>query len=319
MPDKQTEEKRQHSTAFIPYSYYECRIPYDFMNVPMHWHSEFELNYIVRGAGEFICDSEKFLCKEGDILVLPPNMLHSAYPCPQNDLIFQALVFHPVMLGTNINDRCTAECIRPLINGTVRIHTVFTSQEEYYPDLKSSISRIFSCVTDQIPHADLLLKSELMHLFWLLETNPKCHSRQKSGLNDCELIRPALEYMVKNYKETVSVEQLADISHLSKSYFMNCFKKAAGISAMEYLSQLRISAACEALSFSGHKVSDIAFRCGYDNLSNFNRQFKKIAGCSPREYRKRIAAQERISIPQNLQNKNQKAKVPYHETVVNES
>ena len=54
---------------------------------------------------------------------------------------------------------------------------------------------------------------------------------------------------------------------------------------MEYLAQLRVKAACEALASSEKRISEIALSCGYGNLSNFNRQFKRIAGCTPREYR----------------------------------
>ena len=59
MPDRETQEKRQHSTTWIPYSYYECRLPEWFANVPVHWHSEFELIHIRQGRGEFICGSRK--------------------------------------------------------------------------------------------------------------------------------------------------------------------------------------------------------------------------------------------------------------------
>lgn len=286
MPSRETEEKTQHSTVLIPYSYYECRIPDYFKSVPMHWHSEFEVNYVLGGKGEFICGNERFLAKEGDILILPPNMLHSAYPYEDGKLAYQALVFSPVMLGANTNDRCTTECIRPLINGTWKLRTMITAKEKNYPDIKFSVDQIFSCVTGKIPYPELLLKSELLRLFWMLEIDEENLCREDAGFGYCDAIRPALEYMVKNFRENISVARLAEAAHLSKSYFMSCFKKAAGVSAIEYLAQLRINAACEALSSTEKRISDIAFGCGYDNLSNFNRQFKKIAGCSPNEYRK---------------------------------
>ena len=51
IPGKETEEKRRHSTAYIPYSFYDCRLPTYFASVPLHWHSEFELDYGWRGRG----------------------------------------------------------------------------------------------------------------------------------------------------------------------------------------------------------------------------------------------------------------------------
>lgn len=285
IPSRETEEKRQHSTTLRPYSFYECRIPEYFMNVPMHWHNEFEINCILRGKGEFICGDDKFTAGEGNLLILPPNMPHAAYPGQSGELIYYALVFNPTMLGAGSNDRCTTECIRPLINGSLKISPLILPGTKNYDEIKVTIDRIFSCAHGNLPQLDLLLKSELMRLFWLLEDDETIICRKDTGISYSEIIRPALEYMMNNFQENITIDQLAALAHLSKSYFMSCFKKAVGIGAIEHLTQLRINAACDALSSTGKNISDIAFGCGYSNLSNFNRQFKKIVGCSPKEYR----------------------------------
>ena len=287
MPSRETEEKRQHSTSIVPYSYYICSIPESIMNVPMHWHSEFEINCILRGKGEFFCGDDKIIAGEGDLLILPPNMLHAAYPYQNCDLVYEAFVFNPVMLGISSNDRCTTECIRPIINGNIRINPHLHSNTKNYPHLKASVDQIFACAHGNLPQLDLLLKSELMKLFWLLENDEEIMYRKDDGISYSEIIRPALEFMMRNYQENITIDQLADLVHLSKSYFMSCFKKAVGVGAIEHLTQLRINAACDTLSDTDQIISDIAFNCGYSNLSNFNRQFKKIVGCSPNEYRKR--------------------------------
>ena len=103
-----------------------------------------------------------------------------------------------------------------------------------------------------------------------------------------ETYLPAFEALVfinLNYREAISIEQLAQMAHLSRSYFMYCFKKMVGISAMEYIIQLRIKLACEMLRNSTAPSLEIAFACGFQNLSNFNRQFKKYVGYTPKQYR----------------------------------
>ena len=132
------------------------------------------------------------------------------------------------------------------------------------------------------------MKSELLRLFWLMENNSKLISRKDAGISYSELVRPALEFMMDNFQENISISQLAALSNLSKSYFMGCFKKAVGVGAIEHLTQLRVNAACEALSDTDEMISDVALDCGYSNLSNFNRQFKKITGSTPNEYRRNI-------------------------------
>lgn len=74
-----------------------------------------------------------------------------------------------------------------------------------------------------------------------------------------ENIREALVFINLNYREAISIEQLAQMAHLSRSYFMYCFKKMVGISAMEYIIQLRIKLACEIFAqfhgaFSGNRI-----------------------------------------------------------------
>ncbi len=287
MLSRETQEKRQHSTTLIPYSHYECRIPEYFMNVPMHWHSEIEINRILRGKGIFICGDEKFIAREGDIIIIPPNMLHAAYPYENSELIYHALVFHPIMLGSNSNDRCTTECIRPVMNGSMKIKLPLCSDLNNYEALKSTVDQIFFCAQNNLPQYDLLLKSELLRLFYLLESNENALSREDNEVSYSEIIRPALEYMMSNYQENISIDQLANLIPLSKSYFMGCFKKAVGVGAIEHLTQLRINAACGELSDTDKRISEISYDCGYSNLSNFNRQFKKFVGCSPKEYRSR--------------------------------
>ena len=69
---------------------------------------------------------------------------------------------------------------------------------------------------------------------------------------------------------------------------MGCFKNATGIGAIEYICQLRIKKACEMLRDYEDNISDIAAQCGFSNLSNFNRHFKKQLGITPSEYRKKM-------------------------------
>lgn len=284
LPQKDMLENVQHSTEYIPYSFYECDIPRWFVGTPMHWHSEFELDYVIYGTGEFICGGKKYTAGEGALFLLPPNMLHAAYPHEGNELFYYALVFNPTMLGTN--DRCTMEHIRPLTSGACQIHPFIPKTAKNYSGLRASAERIFSCIVDHIECSELLLKSELFRLFWLLATDGDILFQETVSGDYGDRIRPALEYMIKNFRVKISIAHLASVSHMSESYFMNSFKKAVGVSAVEYLNQLRIHAACEALSTTEDAVSEIALACGYGNLSNFNRQFRRISGCSPKEYRR---------------------------------
>ena len=286
MNDINSKENRIHSSDIKPYSYYKCSVPDYFNCVPMHWHNEFELSFVREGSAEFICGEEKFTSASGDIIITLPNVLHSIYPCTGIRQAYDTLVFSSEIFGSLNSDRYISECIRPLLNGSMKLCTHITSSHHYYSELKMTAENIFSCAKGDSPQLDMLMRSELIKLFWLLETEAENVSpAPASGEN----IRPALEYIAEHYGENINVAQLAASVHLSESYFMSQFRRHVGLSAVEYISHFRIDKACRELMSTNKTVLETAFDCGFHNLSNFNRQFRRITGCSPTEYRRKIA------------------------------
>ena len=278
------EEKRRHSSELVPYSYYKCLIPDYFDCVPLHWHGEFEINYVIEGKAEFLCGDERFVTQTGDIVIIPPNRLHAIYTHGDYEQRYDTIVFSTDMLGASVNDRCAAECVRPLTNGHFGVKMHITEEHPYYSELKTTVENIFSCAKGNTARLDMLLKSEMLRLFWLLGESGDIQSDGRPDFSG--VIRPAVEFINENFCENITIEQLAEIVHLSKSYFMARFRQAAGVGAIEYINQLRIKKACAMLAESNLNASDVAFECGFRNLSNFNRLFRKAVGCTPVQYRK---------------------------------
>lgn len=131
----------------------------------------------------------------------------------------------------------------------------------------------------------MLIKSELLRFMFLLYESGSISSN--GFVKKSSLMRPTIEYINEHFTEPLTIDQLAGVVHLSKSYFMGAFKRETGVGAMEYIAQLRLKLARELLRDTDKSVADIAFECGYHNLSNFNRQFRSAGGCSPKEYRSR--------------------------------
>ncbi len=280
------EEKVKHSSALVPYSYYKCLMPRLYAISPLHWHKEIELSYVIDGCGEFTVGDEKILAYSGDIIIVPPNTLHSVKEHGSNINRYDTLVFSPQILGAGNDDRCTAACIKPIVIGKAGINHRITREHPYYDEIKTSVENIFSCARANTPQHDLLLKSEMLRLFWLLENSGDIYMRQKTELARDESLRPAFDYIDKNFQSNITISTLAKVSHLSSSYFMGLFKAATGVGAIQYITQLRAKNACKLLGNSDMSIADVAFECGFRNLSNFNKQFKKLIGCTPGEYRK---------------------------------
>ena len=125
-----------------------------------------------------------------------------------------------------------------------------------------------------------------MKLLGLLDDDHKIIQNTSMNTKETDSLRCALEYISANYQEQITIEQLSQSAHLSKSYFMNLFRLMTGMGAIEYLNHFRIKAVCEILLDTDCSIAEAAFSCGFRNLSNFNRQFRKMVGISPAQYRK---------------------------------
>lgn len=98
-------------------------------------------------------------------------------------------------------------------------------------------------------------------------------------------IGTVLAYLNRQYTEAVRLETVADMAHLSPSAFSRFFQRSTGKSFTDYLTELRVGRACELMIGTDRKISAIGYESGFNNLSNFNRQFLKVKRLTPRAYR----------------------------------
>lgn len=103
-----------------------------------------------------------------------------------------------------------------------------------------------------------------------------------------EPIQKALEYIVQHFQEEVAMKDMLSLTNMSNSAFCNAFKKTCRMTFKEYLVNVRVGYACKLLTDETMNISQIAYNCGFENLSNFNRQFKKIRNITPSEFQKQV-------------------------------
>src|SRR5690606_18257071 len=105
---------------------------------------------------------------------------------------------------------------------------------------------------------------------------------------ETERINKVMDYLMENYNRDIRLDELASIAHMNKTSFCRYFKTIVHKTCTEFINELRITNACKMLINSNMNVSEIAYQCGYNNISHFNRQFKLITGLSGKQYRKTI-------------------------------
>jgi len=99
-------------------------------------------------------------------------------------------------------------------------------------------------------------------------------------------IRKVQEHLMKNLQHNVKLEELADLASMQHASLCRLFKKETGFTITEYQNHLRMELATKLVMNENLKIEEIAYECGFNTISFFNRQFKKSNGLAPLEYRR---------------------------------
>ena len=116
--------------------------------------------------------------------------------------------------------------------------------------------------------------------------SPAFHETNK--MVDGGPLRNVVEFLLKNFKNDIKLKDVLEIANMSNTQFFLSFKKMYRMPFKSYLLKLRIGCACRLLGDANRNISQIAYESGFENLSNFNRHFKSIKGCTPTAYRKKL-------------------------------
>ena len=108
---------------------------------------------------------------------------------------------------------------------------------------------------------------------------------KKTENGKSERLKGILRYISKNYYSELSIPSMAEKFHMSEKYFSRYFRVSTGQNFTEYLNTLRIEKSLEFLRYTDNSITDIALDCGYENISYFNRIFKRYMNTSPLKYR----------------------------------
>ncbi len=283
-------EERVLSTFEKPFSYFSSKIPDYFPFVPSHWHPQLEINYMLEGRAIHNTDGEVVHSSPGDIFVIPPNALHSISADSGNYAVYDTLVFDLNALIGSPAERSAVNYLEPLRNSQKTLKTFFCPGDCGYEQLRPLIVSSFTAAKSDAPAEDLLLKSNVLGLLHFFITQGYCRNNGRSPSQRAHLnsMRTVIRYINERYHFPIRIAELAALTCQCESSFMTAFQEIFGVTAMEYITDLRIRTACRKLLKTDAPVLEIAAACGYPNLSNFNRLFKRMVGQTPSAYRKAV-------------------------------
>lgn len=254
-----------------------------------HFHPEFQISYIMEGEGTRFVGDNVQIFKEGDLVLTGPNLPHlwrsdDAYFEKDSTLVTRGLViyFDHDLLGKSLLHREEFYIIRKLVENSLR-------GIEFYGEVREQIRRLLLEMADEKGFRRIIKLLEILEMLantkdFALLTSPSYVNSFKG--NDSEKMSLVYDYVMTNFKTKITLEEVAEMLNMTTTSFCRYFKPRANKTFTRFVNEIRIGHARKLLLEDNFNISQISYECGFNALSNFNRQFKAITDLSPLEYRK---------------------------------
>ena len=285
MPNQERlRETKHHGAVRFPFNIYPCTIPGDFLQVPLHWHDSMELVYVKKGSGIVQVGVNAYPAEQGDIYIFAPGTLHALRQAEGKRMEYENIIFELELLG-GAEDLCAEKYLLPLQSGRLLLPARLTPNDLCYLQAAACLREVEEANRAKLPGYELLVKGALLRFLSLLIAQGKQQFPVETA--DTQRLKAVLQWISAHYAEGLRVADAAGVCSFSSSHFMRWFRQMTGQSFVAFLNEYRLNAAAEALHATDETVLTIASRCGFENLSYFNRAFKAHFGMTPREYRKK--------------------------------
>lgn len=249
----------------------------------LHQHEEIQLSFIVAGEGTLIVGDTVNYYSAEDILVIGSNIPHifkSDTKASETSHML-SLFFTKESFGETFFELEELKGLQKFFKRTIHGFKI-TSKQKQIETLFLALER-----ASKLDRFILLLQ--------LLKSISKANYKSLSSFiydkkysdNEGFRMRNVFEYTMNNFEKEITLSTISDVAHMTKNAFCKYFKKRTNKTYFQFLNELRIEHACKLLlAENGYSTAEIAELSGYNNISNFNRQFKTVKGKSPSQFKR---------------------------------
>ncbi len=263
---------------------------------PWHYHPEYELVMIRKSSGRRMVGDHIGHFEEGDLVFMGPRIPHVWVNDPdfvegRKDYLAEAVVIQFVdnFLGQSFMQIPEMEEFRHFLRNSDRGMVIKGKARE----------KINILMEEMLPSNGLRRLSSLLCIFDILSALKNSEyemlaspgSLKNTDYKTSDHFSRINEYIMRNFHEDISLPEIAAVANMAVTTFCNFFKEHYRVTFVEYLNRVKIGHACKLISEKEVNVVEAAYKSGYNNLANFNKQFKKLKNMTPSEYRKMLELQ----------------------------
>lgn len=275
-------ELKQRGTADFPIEYHYIDEKHSRYDMSAHWHSEIEIIRIVSGTLNVKLNSNNYIASEGDIIFVNSETVHRATP---NRCVYECVIFNPEFL--NIGTFSCKFFIESLINHE---YTICEFVQGDNSDFIHIANRIFDTMKQKSSGQKFKVIGYLYELFGIITDNHLYSSITGDSAvtenKNIPKLKRVLRFIRDNYNRKLTLDEMSQSVDMSPKYFCFFFKKMTGKTPIEYLNSYRVEKATQKLLNSDLSVTEIAYSCGFNDLSYFIKTFKSIKKIPPAQLRK---------------------------------
>lgn len=251
----------------------------------LHQHKEVQLSYIVEGKGTFIVGDTIKEYKPNDVLVFGshvPHVLKSDIKAVENSYMI-SLFFTADSFGEGFFELPEFQKTRVLLEKAALGIKLQNNQD--------LLKTHFLSISKQGKLKQLISLLEIINLLVQSEYETVASFSKKKLYSDNEGRRMSavLELALNNYTRDITLDEVASVASMSPNAFCRYFKQRTNKTFVQFLNEIRIENSCTLLSRNNElSIADIAYQCGFNNISNYNRKFKLIKKMTPKAYKKKM-------------------------------
>ncbi|WP_234572482.1 AraC family transcriptional regulator [Rhodohalobacter sp. 614A] len=249
---------------------------------PVHYHPEYELNLVMGSSGKRIVGDSINQYSEIDLVLIGPNTYHKwTNDNEESGSHVITIQFPEDLFEEGILQRKLMAPIQELLNKSNR-------GIEFSMETKLQMKERIMDLCNTYSFDSVLNFLSILHDLAMSKNQKLLASstfKSEFEVPKSRRIKKAVQYLQDNYEKDIMISEVAQMVNMSDSAFSHFFKRRTQRSFSDYLIDIRIGHSCRKLLETNHNVSEICYNCGFNNLSNFNRLFKKKKGCTPSEFR----------------------------------
>lgn len=267
----------------------------------LHYHPELQLKYIIEGTGDLFVGDAFTHFEPGNLFLIGPNQSHVFKSDPKYFRGEEGMMSHSISvffqeesLGNGFFNIEEMSDIRNLIERSGR-------GISFSKEIASGMAPRFERVLETNGFSRFL---EILSILNELSTTSgykylaTVNTPVPMTDNENHKVNEVINFIFDHYMDDIKLEDVAKIANYSHAAFCHFFKQHTRKTFTEFLIEVRVSKACKMLRNTNMNVSQVCFECGFNNVSNFNRQFKKVMELSPTAYTKKYEDRmEMVSVP----------------------